>query len=144
MEAEQERNIIVVKETELCTISVDMTLSIIKAYCKQHMEGEEMRQNLLALLDLIHVFKPKFILGNVRALHYLDLQDSNWFWQKIVMSLRGSSVVKWARIEDPHSMVELSTMQIRLRLEEEGIAKSELQFDAFPDEESALHWLLQE
>ncbi|WP_266204782.1 hypothetical protein [Pontibacter kalidii] len=142
MEAGEKEKVIVVKETDVCTIKVDLSLSLLTVYCKQHMEGHEVRQNMTDMLVIVDTYKLRYLLGNVRALHYLKLEDANWLWNTLLPTLRASTVLKWARVEDPFSMVELNSLQVKKRLETEGVAKSELQFESFVDEESALHWLL--
>lgn len=134
----------VVKDDPVCSIKLDLTHAMLVVYCKQHMESEKLQQNILAMLDLIYTYKVKYLLGNLRALHYLSVKDANWLWDCIVPAVKASSVVKWARVEDPSSMLELNSLQIKARLEAENTPKSVLQFEAFVDEESALHWLLEE
>jgi hypothetical protein len=142
METGEEEKVIVVMESDLCTIKVNQSLSLLVVYCKRHIESSQMRQNFMDMLDIAAAYKIKYLMGNVRALHYLKMDDANWLWDSILPTLRASTILRWARVEDPVSMVELNSLQIKKRLEAEGVNESELQFESFVDEESALHWLL--
>lgn len=142
MEAEEKDILIVVKEDELCTMKINLSISLITFYCKQHLNSEQVRQNLLEMLQQVRKYEIKYLMGQVRALHYLSIEDANWLWNKVMPELKASTIIKWARIEEPNSMLELNSISIKSRLEVEGTQVSELQFEAFLDEESALHWLL--
>ena len=142
MEAERETDVIVVREDATCSIKVDLTLSMLTIYCKQHLESEEVRQNLVQVLDIIDSYQLRYLLGNVRALHYLNISDANWLWDCIIPRLKASTVVKWARVEDPHSMMDLNSLEVKRRLADEGTQAGDLQFESFFDEESAIHWCL--
>ncbi|MDX5437705.1 MAG: hypothetical protein LPK03_10950 [Pontibacter sp.] len=144
MEAEEKDIVIVVKEDELCTMKINLSISLITFYCKQHLNSEQVRQNLLEMLQQVRKYEIKYLMGQVRALHYLSIEDANWLWNKVMPEMRASTIIKWARIEEPSSMLELNSIFIKNRLKEEGTQESELQFDSFLDEESALHWLLHE
>ena len=142
MEADQETKVIVVREDDTCYIKVDLTRSMLTIYCKEHLESEEVRQNLMQVLEIIHTYQLKYLLGNVRALHHLNIGDANWLWDHIMPRLKASTVVKWARVEDPFTMMDLNSLEVKRKLETENTLTSELQFETFFDEESAIHWLL--
>lgn len=142
MEAEEQEDVIVLKESETCIIKVNLPLSVLTVYCKRHMESKQIQQTLLDMLEIVETYDIRYLMGDVRALYYLKVEDANWIWDNILPIVKTSSVIKWARVENPSSMVELNSLQIKQKLQEEGTLKSELQFETFVDEESALHWLL--
>ncbi|WP_299759277.1 hypothetical protein [uncultured Pontibacter sp.] len=139
---EVERELVVLKDNERCTIKVCQTLSILHIVCKKHFENKELRQNLLEVMELIKAHKIRYFLGDVRSLHYMKMEDANWLSTTILPVMKICSLQKWARVENPNSMIELNSLQLKHKLEFEETCKHELQFESFVDEESALHWLL--
>ncbi|OKL38423.1 hypothetical protein [Pontibacter flavimaris] len=142
METREKEKVTLVKENSDYTIKVYLSLSLLTLHCKRHMGSEEVRQTCMALLEIVDAYKVKYLMSNARALHYLSMEDANWVWNHTLTALRASTILKWARVEGPASMVELNSLQVRRRLEAEGVKASELQFESFVEEESALHWLL--
>jgi hypothetical protein len=136
------KELIVIKDNEHCKMKICLEQSILNVVCKSHHESEELRKNLLELMEIIKAYRIKYLLGDVRSLHYLKVEDSNWLLSNIIPAMKACSLQKWARVENPCSMMELNSLQLKHKLEFEDACRNELQFESFVDEESALHWLL--
>ena len=135
MEAAEEK-ILILKEDELCTIKVDLSASVLFVTCKQHMEQQELRERFMAMLQIVNTYQVKYLLSNVRVMHYMKLEDTNWLSGTVIPGMKASPLIKWARIEQPSSMMEINSLQLK-----EAFG-NEFQFESFLEEESALHWLL--
>ncbi|TPE43091.1 hypothetical protein [Pontibacter mangrovi] len=135
-----EEKVILVKDDELCTMKINVTRSLFSFYCKKHLESEQIRQNFMLMLNLVHTYKIKYVMGQARALHHLNAQDNHWLCTNIIPKVEASTVLKWARIEHPNSMLEFNSNQIKQKLNKTG----KVQFQSFMDEESALLWLFDE
>lgn len=139
---EVERELISIRENETCTIKVCQTLFMLHVVCKKHLDSSDLRRNLLEIVELIKAYEIKYLLGDVRSLHYMKMEDANWLIATILPAMKVCTLQKWARVESSNSMIELNSLQLKNKLEFEEACKQELQFESFVDEESALHWLL--
>ncbi|MCX2741125.1 hypothetical protein [Pontibacter anaerobius] len=135
MEAAEEK-ILVLREDELCTIKVDLSISVLFVNCKQHMEQQDLRERFLEMLVIVDTYQVKYLLSNVRAMHYMKVEVTNWLSGTIIPCIKSSPLLKWARIEQPSSMMELNSIQLKKE------CGNDFQFESFLEEESALHWLL--
>ncbi|MDX5421032.1 MAG: hypothetical protein LPK14_02175 [Hymenobacteraceae bacterium] len=116
--------------------------SLLYVLWKHHLEGEALREKYLALLSIVQKFKPKAWLGNARAMYYTTVQDARWLFEHFLPTLIESSIVRYARLESPQSLLMLDSMKLQDRISQlaQGAA-GHLEFKFFTDEGLALGWL---
>ncbi|AKD03898.1 hypothetical protein POKO110462_03050 [Pontibacter korlensis] len=143
MESEQEKKV-VLQDNERYKIEVDITNSILYVKCRKHLEADALHAKYLSILDIINTYKLKYLLTDVRSIHHLNLKDASWLISNVIPAMKDSTLLKYARLEDAGSMLHLNSMHLKCKLDTETPEARVLQFETFVDEESALHWLLNE
>ncbi|PTX15041.1 hypothetical protein C8N40_109139 [Pontibacter mucosus] len=116
--------------------------SLLSVLWKRHLEGEDLHEKYLTLLGIVMQFKPRYWLGNARAMYYTTLHDAGWISDNVLPALIESSITRYARIEAPQSLLMLDSMhfQDRVNIITQGLS-DKFVFQFFTDEERAIGWL---
>ncbi|MBC5992482.1 hypothetical protein [Pontibacter cellulosilyticus] len=117
--------------------------SLIYVHWKEHIQGEVLKNKYLSLLNVISALQPKKWLSNAKVFHYTTLQDARWVFDYFIPNVVKSSLIKYARIEAPRSLLLLDSESLLEKITRTTREQNEVfEFRFFIDEEFALDWLL--
>lgn len=133
----------VVAEDQFYRVEIHESTAIIYVFWKCHLEGDILKEKFMMLLSLIRKFKPRRWLGNATATYYTTIQDARWLFEEFIPALIDSSVLRYARVETPNSLLLLDSLSLQDKLDSLPKDKAErFEFRFFTDEDQAYQWLV--
>jgi hypothetical protein len=123
-------------ENAFISVEIDNNLDFIQIVWLQHPDSDTFRHCYAQATELALIRNCRFWLSDARAVHYLEFADQNWFLHYMVPLLRGSKLLKYARINSEESLSMLDTDRILQQLD---LSKGRV--GIFLDRAAALDWL---
>ena len=130
-----------VYQDEYLTVQVDDKLKFIFLVWLRHPNGPEFRRLFQKAADITIEREIKYWLSDARAIHCLEFADQNWLVREMAPLLKKTSLLKFARLTTPESLMLLDATQVYEKVGKIKDLGSKVELELFTDKEVALTWL---